>query len=128
MQYVILNDDKGSEILPVTRSEGVFVDNGTKTLSIKLQELETLITNMLNYSPKVKTLNSSDFVSQTNGGYVATVTHEFNSKTIIVNVYDNEDKMVFAGVTLKDNSTIEIYNETAIDCTVVISGGFSNNV
>lgn len=69
---------------------------------------------------KVVSLTVEDFVSQSTGGFIATVSHGLETKALIVNAYGEDGKSILGCVTLKDNNTLEIYNEVAINCTVVI--------
>lgn len=72
---------------------------------------------------KVVSLTTENFVPQPTGGFVATVNHGLGSQSLIVNVFDDNKKSIMGCVTLKDDNTLEVYNEEAINCTVVINRG-----
>lgn len=77
--------------------------------------------NFPNTAPnKVISLTSKDFIAQPTGGFIATVNHGLGTQALIINVFDNNKKSLLECVTLKDNNTLEVYSEEAIDCTVVI--------
>ena len=65
-------------------------------------------------------LTIGDFVPQPTGGFIATINHKLGTQAIIVSVYDENKKAIMGCVTLKDDNTLEIYNEEAINCTVII--------
>lgn len=80
--------------------------------------------NLPNISPnKVVSLTTENFTSQSTGGFIATVNHGLKTKALIVNVYDENGNSVLGCITLKDDNTLEIYNDEAINCTVVINRG-----
>lgn len=71
----------------------------------------------------VKTLTVNNFTSQPDGGFKATINHGLNSNSLVVDAYGEDGKSILGCVTLKDNNTLEIYNEVAVNCTVVINRG-----
>lgn len=72
---------------------------------------------------KVVSLTTENFTSQPDGGFKAIINHGLNSNSLVVDVYGEDGKSILGCVTLKDNNTLEVYNEVAINCTVVINRG-----
>ena len=69
---------------------------------------------------KTISLSAENFVPQPTGGFIATINHKLGTQELVVSVYDENKKAIMGCVTLKDNNTLEIYNEEAVNCTVII--------
>lgn len=69
---------------------------------------------------KVVSLTTENFTSQPTGGFIATINHGLKTKALVVNIYDENGKSIMGCITLKDDNTLEVYNDEAINCIVVI--------
>ena len=77
-----------------------------------------------NYS---KNISASDWTlvdsGEYSGVYKTTITHNLNSKELIVAIYQNGVSSMVDIINIIDEKTIDVHNDKAIDCKIVINGG-----
>ena len=81
-----------------------------------------------NYSKNISAnewtlVDSGDY----SGMYKATVIHNLNSKELIVAVYENGVSSMVNVVNILNENSIEVYNDEAINCKIVINAGVLEN-
>lgn len=133
--YVILQTGENQDLFPVTTSDGVFVDDGTKKLTKKLQELSQAITevkeeinngngssdNEMTIGSEEIIISSSDF-TYIDGIYQKEITHSLNSENLHITAKKAETKEGYlVGWKIIDETKILIVSDEQIDLSVVVS-------
>lgn len=80
-----------------------------------------------NYS---KNISASEWILVNNGDYVGmykkTITHNLNSTDLIIAIYQNGIESMVDVIDIVNSNTIDIYNDEAINCKIVINSGISS--
>ena len=127
--YVILQTGENQDLFPVTTSDGVFVDNGTKKLTNKLEEINQSITNMQEEISMRKgnleiTVNATDLtlVDET---YQIEITHNLNSENLHISAKKLDTKEGYLiGWKIVDKNKILIKSDEQISLSIILSANF----
>lgn len=124
--YVILQDSNGNEFLPVTSDNSVFVDNGSKKLINKLQEMNQTINQLENKIVQLESsktevvINSAEFVL-VDGMYHKEITHNLNSEKIYLTAIKSDTKEgYFIGWKIIDKNRVLIISDRRENISVLI--------
>ena len=126
--YVVLQTGENQDLFPVTTSDGVFVDNGTKKLTNKLEEINQTITNIQEEISNTEAMGSEeitiiasdfDFVD---GMYQKEIKHTLNSENLHITAKKIETKEGYlVGWRIIDKTKVLIISDEQIDLSVIVS-------
>lgn len=68
-------------------------------------------------------IDSGDY----SGLYKATVTHSLKSTNLITSIYENNKISMVNVINILNENSIEVYNDEAIECKIVINAGVLGN-
>lgn len=130
--YVILQDGI-NELLPVSTSDAIFVENGTKKLTNKLNEINQSITSIeekisMREGNLEATINSTDLtlVDET---YQVIVVHNLNSENLHISAKKLDTKEGYLiGWRILDKNRILISSDEQISLSVALSADFFHSV
>ena len=131
--YVVLQTGENQDLFPVTTSEGVFVDNGTKKLTNKLEEINQSITNIeekisMREGNLEATIKATDLtlVDET---YQVIVVHNLNSENLHISAKKLDTKEGYlVGWKILDKNRILISSDEQISLSVALSADFFHSV
>lgn len=127
--YVVLQTGENQDLFPVTTSEGVFVDNGTKKLTNKLEEINQSITNIqdevsMREGNLEVTIKATDLtlVDET---YQTEIMHNLNSENLHISAKKLDTKEGYLiGWKIVDKNKILIKSDEQIGLSVILSANF----
>ena len=131
--YVVLQTGENQDLFPVTTSEGVFVDNGTKKLTNKLEEINQSITNIEEKismrEGNLEAIIEATDLTLVNETYQVIIAHNLNSENLHISAKKLDTKEgCLIGWKILDKNRILIISDEKIGLSVAISADFFHAV
>lgn len=131
--YALLSDKNGIELLPITTSDGVFCENGTKKLTNKLDELNQSIEDIKAESQKVDNvefiIKSADWILNETV-YEKQITHNLGSENLHVTARNSSTKeAITIGYKIIDKNSILVKSDEGnINASIILSAGYVKGI
>lgn len=131
--YVILQTGENQDLFPVTTSDGVFVDNGAKKLTNKLEEINQTIANIqdeinMREGNLEVTVKATD-LTLVNETYQIEIAHNLNSENLHITAKKLDTKEGYlVGWKILDKNRILISSDEQVSLSVVLSADFFHSV